>query len=154
MAPARSSSAIESRPHKTTSRAGLSGPCSFDIHWRHRPGWPILSGVNTQADNWTLRPDADLRWRSWDGEYVVFHPASGDTHFLNPIAGEVLRYLEHRPAGVIELSHHLSDTFELPADEDLASQVRQCLAQFHDLGLIEPVATAESTDATERPEPA
>ncbi|MEX2216151.1 MAG: HPr-rel-A system PqqD family peptide chaperone [Phycisphaeraceae bacterium] len=143
-----------------TSKAGFDRPffiCSNGVRpadWPRADQCPILSHVSSAADKWTVRPQADLRWRCWDGEYVVFHPPSGDTHFLNPIAGEVLRYLEHRAGGVVELSHHLSDTFELPADEDLANQVRHCLAQFRELGLIEPSHDPTHDEKARSPEPA
>lgn len=36
---------------------------------------------------------ADLAWRYWDGEYVVHHALSNDTHRLSYAAGRVLMQL-------------------------------------------------------------
>lgn len=93
---------------------------------------------------WTLAPNADLRWRYWQGEDVVYHPPSGDMHILNPLAAEALRHLENSPATAADLRDHLAAILELQPDATLLRQMEQCIAQFAELGMIEP---AESSHA-------
>ena len=34
-----------------------------------------------------------LRWRCWDGDFVVFNPLSGYTHLLDVVTGQILTLL-------------------------------------------------------------
>ena len=93
--------------------------------------------------SWTLAPNADLQWRSWEGEAIVFHPPSGDTHILHPLAAQALRYLEHHHADAAMITAHIADAFELESNDDLHRQMEQCVAQFVELGLIVDVEPGE-----------
>jgi len=42
---------------------------------------------------WQLPATADLVWRNWEGESVVHHSLSNDTHRLSVLAGEILNAL-------------------------------------------------------------
>jgi hypothetical protein len=42
------------------------------------------------TDRWRLDPLADAAWRHWDGETVVHHRLSNDTHRLAEPAGWIL----------------------------------------------------------------
>ncbi len=96
--------------------------------------------VTSPATTWCVPPDADLRWKLWGEEAVVFHPASGDTHVLHLIAAETLFVLcERRCATAAELSEHLAAALEVENDDTVLRHVEQCLAQFRELGLIETV---------------
>lgn len=46
---------------------------------------------------WQADETADLAWRHWDGEYVVHHALSNDTHRLSELAGLVLIRLHAEP---------------------------------------------------------
>ena len=70
---------------------------------------------------------------------MVFNPASGDTHFLNGIAGAVLKFLEAEPASIEETLHHLEEISEKPLDGELTEQIRRLVAKFDAVGLIEPI---------------
>jgi PqqD family protein of HPr-rel-A system len=88
---------------------------------------------------WRVPPAADLRWREWDDDQsLVYHPPSGDTHLLNPLAAEALKLLERQPSSCAMLVEHVARVFALKAEGDLVRQIEQCLAQFNELGLIEP----------------
>lgn len=110
---------------------------------------PARSGAATgilmlvsSTTQWIAAPGADLRWRIWDQQVVVFHPPSGDTHILNPLAAEALRHLGDGPASAGQLTEHIAALFELQADGELHRQMEQCLTQFAELGLIEPAPVA------------
>ena len=70
---------------------------------------------------------------------MVFNPASGDTHFLNSIAGAVLKFLEAEPASIEETLHHLEEISGKPLDGELTEQIRRLVAKFDAVGLIEPI---------------
>ncbi len=88
---------------------------------------------------WRVGSRLPLRWRGWDGEWVVFHPESGDTHLLDPLAAEALRYLESAPATTATLVRHLVDGPSAPDAGELPGIVEQLLSVLDDAGLIEPV---------------
>ena len=90
--------------------------------------------------SWRVPLDAELHWRCWDpDEHIVYHAQSGDTHCLNPVAAEVLRYLQAHCATADELSGQLAGTVGETADNELLSRIEQLLQQLDELGLIEPV---------------
>jgi len=86
--------------------------------------------------SWTLAPNAQLQWRSWEGETVVYHPPSGDTHILHPLAAEILRHLDGHTIDIAQLAAHVAQTFDLQPDEELHRQIEYCINQFTNLGLI------------------
>jgi PqqD family protein of HPr-rel-A system len=93
-----------------------------------------------QQRKWRVLPSFELHWRddpSWGDSAVVFHPGSGDTHLLNPLAAEALHALSESPLDAGELTQHLALRME-GASSELAAQLRQLLQEFDDLGLIEP----------------
>ena len=105
---------------------------------------PSLSRCVTLVTmQWKLAPNSDLHWRSWDGEVVIFHPASGDTHILHPLAAEILSQLEVKTVDVEQLGAHVAQTFELQPSDELLRQLEQCVKQFADLGLVIPVESHE-----------
>lgn len=81
---------------------------------------------------------ADLRWRCWDQQWVVYNIASGNTHLLTVIAAEILRVLEQKPATALYLSRKLAAAVSLKPDEAIIEHVRNLLANLDDMGLVEP----------------
>ena len=80
-----------------------------------------------------------LQWRQWDqGEHVVYHADSGETHFLNESAAEVLRFLERQPAGIPEVMLHLRERGKLAGDQTRET-IEALVDRFEDLGLVELV---------------
>jgi PqqD family protein of HPr-rel-A system len=88
---------------------------------------------------WKVVDVGRLRWRFWDGESVVFHPASGDTHLLNPVAAEALHVLQQGPLDAGALARSVASRLDLEADGELAEKVGRLLDELGQLGLIEPV---------------
>lgn len=83
----------------------------------------------------------DLQWRSWDDQLVVYHPASGDTHLLHPVAGQLLDSLAHAPADTDALTTQLAPVLEAANDKqgELLEQLERLLVELERLGLVEVV---------------
>jgi len=77
--------------------------------------------------------------RYWGGDYVVYSPLSGDTHFLDIATGEVLRALIASPQSDAALCARLAAFLELAQDEALAAHLQQILGRLEELALIEPL---------------
>ena len=79
-----------------------------------------------------------LAWREWDGEFLVYNTASGQTHHLNFLAGETLRSLEAEPGSVSEVVRRLANQFEIAEDSPPLQMIDSLIRQFDELGLIAP----------------
>ena len=51
----------------------------------------------SDPQRWTRQTCDRLAWHHWGEAYFVFHPASGQTHFLNELAAFAVRLLEQGP---------------------------------------------------------
>lgn len=80
----------------------------------------------------------ELAWRQWNGKFVVFNPASGDTHFLNALAGAILQLLESEVLTVEQIVSHLQDVSDDPLDDELVDEIHHLVEKFDTVGLIEP----------------
>lgn len=80
-----------------------------------------------------------LIWKCWDDdEAVVYHTGSGDTHLLNDIAADLLRLLADRTLSADELASLYGRSAGVEPDQEFHGRVAALLAEFDDLGLIEP----------------
>jgi PqqD family protein of HPr-rel-A system len=77
----------------------------------------------------------------WDDEFLVYNAASGQTPFLNLLAGEALRSLEAEPARTPELVRRLADQLEIAEDSPPLQMIDGLIRELDELGLIAP-ATA------------
>jgi PqqD family protein of HPr-rel-A system len=78
-----------------------------------------------------------LHWRQWDDEFVVYNDATGSTHHLTTLGGDVLLALLNHPAG-IEMSTlvlELEQSIEVTDDVSLADEVARVLALLGELQL-------------------
>jgi PqqD family protein of HPr-rel-A system len=104
---------------------------------------------------WRVPHASALRWREWDGEFVVYHELSGDTHRLNAVAGRVLQLLTAEPMTVDMLTVRLAESPGALSPEPEAGSpgpraespeprvespepIADLLSRLSDLGLIEP----------------
>jgi PqqD family protein of HPr-rel-A system len=83
----------------------------------------------------------DLQWRGWDDQWIVYHAASGDTHLLSLVAGEVLQALQQTPSSVATLAEQVAASLKVSAgqEEELFEQVERLLQELESLGLVEAV---------------
>jgi PqqD family protein of HPr-rel-A system len=91
------------------------------------PRWEVAGGP------------AALLWREWDGEYIVFHVPSGDTHLLNAFAAEILLSLADEPASVAELVLRLRHEVGLEPGSGQEEPIANLVTQFEERGLVEPL---------------
>lgn len=89
--------------------------------------------------SWFVPRPGALKWRAWDASFVVFDPASGDTHFLNGLAGAVLKLLESGPASFEDVIRALENASDGPIDIDLHEDIRALIDKLDGVGLIERV---------------
>jgi PqqD family protein of HPr-rel-A system len=89
------------------------------------------------AEIWQLAADSDLHWRCWDGEWVVYNDASGDTHLLDSLAVIALKALAEGPAEADALCRNLAQSMDLAADDRLAGTVGDMLRELGRLGLVD-----------------
>lgn len=84
--------------------------------------------MNAQSDTWRIAEDAQVKFRYWDDECVLYHGASGDTHRLPDLVGQLLEQLAQCPANIPTLAEAI-DLHE----ED----VENALNQLARLGITE-----------------
>jgi len=85
---------------------------------------------------WKANHFHSLLVEDWGGEYTVFQPDSGKTHFLNQMGMTLLVILNQRSATALEVSHYLSAEFEQEANQDFHNNIEKILYHFDALGLI------------------
>jgi PqqD family protein of HPr-rel-A system len=93
------------------------------------------------GQSWRLIPGADLSWRAWDSEYVVYNDLTGHTHRLDYIAGQVLEALVRGPTDLTELARRLADILDVAPTQQLLDSLDKIVQEFLRVGLIEPVGS-------------
>jgi PqqD family protein of HPr-rel-A system len=78
-----------------------------------------------------------LRWRCWEGDFVVFNPSSGYTHLLDIVTGQILTLLISGLGTVSAVRSGVSAFLEVPDDDKLAETVEDILTRLEDTGLVE-----------------
>jgi PqqD family protein of HPr-rel-A system len=87
---------------------------------------------------WRVATAGNLLTAEFDGQTVVYHTGAGHTHWVSPVAAEVLHQLSLNPQNVPALFAALS---ELVSQEDLpllADSLRETFEHLKQLNLIEP----------------
>lgn len=85
---------------------------------------------------WCAVGFASLQIIDWDGEFTVFQPAVGKTHFLNEMGLRILLLLNQSPATLEQICQQLAEHFSLAPDESFLQQIQQTLQRFEALGLV------------------
>lgn len=87
---------------------------------------------------WRLHPLAELHWRGFDPEWVVYEAVSGQTASLNALAAAVLMCFEDRQAwSEAQVREKLAAEFNL--DSSLHGQVPDIIEQCRSLNFLVPV---------------
>jgi len=101
-----------------------------------------MRGSPGKADTRWMVPEGNgLAWRVWDDEFLVYNTASGQTHYLNLLAGEALRSLEAAPAHAHELVRRLANRFGIAEDSPSLQTIDRLIHELDELGLIAPSTT-------------
>jgi PqqD family protein of HPr-rel-A system len=91
---------------------------------------------------WKIWKDCTLRWREWNGEFVVYNTGSGDTHLLDELSGNTLKAIEESPATLLSLSSRWDDK-STDANREVVDHLTELLPNLHKLRLIEPLKKCE-----------
>jgi PqqD family protein of HPr-rel-A system len=87
---------------------------------------------------WRSAPRHALAWREWDGELVVRHAGTGDTHLLSPVGRCILLALVQAESAISVPALAKA----LPAEEadelDRIALVEATLSEFQQLELAAP----------------
>ncbi|MFC7049367.1 HPr-rel-A system PqqD family peptide chaperone [Emcibacter nanhaiensis] len=81
---------------------------------------------------------AGFLWKNWDDAYVIFDPRSGHTQAMNIFAREILAIIEEKPSTLDQVCNELERVMEEKISEDIRLNIRQTMAEFDKMGLIEP----------------
>lgn len=89
---------------------------------------------------WRAAPDsAPLRWKRWGEACFAYHPASGQTHFLNELAAWILAYLADSTASSVEVAAAIATAHDGARTSELDVAVEATLKTLAGLGLVERV---------------
>ncbi|HLX30549.1 MAG TPA: HPr-rel-A system PqqD family peptide chaperone [Casimicrobiaceae bacterium] len=82
-----------------------------------------------------------LALREWDDEFVVYNDATGSTHHLNALGGDVLQALLSHPSGIDAhaLVDILAKRIEVAPGLSLAAEVAAVLGKLRELDLASSV---------------
>lgn len=92
---------------------------------------------------WKACNFSSLPVENWNGEFTVFQPESGKTHFLNEMGLKILTILDQSPASLDTLCQKLSEYFTLQPDVQFPGQIARTLQRYEALGLIARVKESE-----------
>lgn len=84
---------------------------------------------------WALSPDLDLRLRCWEDECIAYIGASGDTHCLSALTGEMLVLLQKNPMDTAQLVQHFADIDN--SAEDFLPYCESILSELQQLGIVQ-----------------
>ena len=88
-------------------------------------------------ERWSLHPGAEVRWAAWPDGYTIYQRSSGETHYLNEVAADLLRRLDASPSSLAELARPLLAELDAETAEALVETVRTVLARLDELGLAD-----------------
>lgn len=94
------------------------------------------------TDSWRAVVPHALSWRRWNDDVVLYNDATGSTHQLGPLGGEVMLCLLRHPAGidVAALARDMTAIIEIPDELHLAVELRRALDDLLELQLAERVS--------------
>lgn len=87
--------------------------------------------------HWSLNYLANLHWRDFGDEWVVFDVASGQTHCLDGVSAVVLMRLQDGPTNVDGLAEFVC-SLGPERSEALNLQITDIVLQLQSIGLIAP----------------
>ncbi len=96
-----------------------------------------LSSKERRESSWRVVEGQTLKWRCWSGDYAVFNPLSGQTHFLDIVTGKIVVLLISGSHSIVEMRASISKFLDLPNDDKLAATIADILMRLEDVGLVE-----------------
>lgn len=90
---------------------------------------------------WVGLSEQALLWERFDDDYLVYNAHSGETHFLNISAAEVLKLLRTGPMDLPSMVAELQAVFDTDDEHALAQHISRVIQEFDHAGLICPIPT-------------
>jgi len=81
--------------------------------------------------------NANLLFKYWDEECVVYNNLSGETHLLEHYAAELLSSINEQPKTYQTLLKKLTTDFDGSPQAEIAGHLENILTHFQELNLIE-----------------
>jgi PqqD family protein of HPr-rel-A system len=103
------------------------------------PDANISKNPSEHAATWRVPLGQALRYREWQGEFVLYNDLNGDTHLLGETAIQLLLTLQAAPSTEDDLAAGLRAGPECQRDEVDGDAVAALLNELQALALIEPV---------------
>lgn len=75
----------------------------------------------------------------WGEAHFVFHPESGQTHFVNESCAEVLAVVQQHPSTVPEIHAKLLARYGIDEDEELLASIGSIVELLERLGVLAAV---------------
>lgn len=94
--------------------------------------------AHPQAGSWQIAPAGQLLTAEFDGQTVVYHTGAGHTHWVSPVAAEVLNCLRQGAQDEATLYTALSELVSAADLPMLADALQETLERLKNLTLIEP----------------
>ena len=89
------------------------------------------------SKEWRILAKSPLRWRCWDGDYVVYDPLSGHTHKLDLVTGTVLESIAGGSHCTEDICALVADFLEVGDAARVVSNVGTILNRLEEIGLVE-----------------
>jgi PqqD family protein of HPr-rel-A system len=88
------------------------------------------------APRWSARHDPPLLRHCWGDALFVYHPASGQTHYLNALGADVLDLVEAAPLALPELYASLLARHAIDDDPALHEVLTELMPLLVHLGIV------------------
>jgi hypothetical protein len=95
-----------------------------------------LSPASASEGCWSLPPLAELHWRSWGEDWVLFDNGSGQTLQLDALLAAAVMEIEQAPASLTDLQHRLPLLLERPLPDEFWPGLVQGLGFLVEQGLL------------------
>jgi PqqD family protein of HPr-rel-A system len=86
---------------------------------------------------WCSIEPHDNLWAHWDDDYVIYHRASGKTHFVNAATAELLNNILLVPKTAVAAAEELAASQEASGDAAFFAEVARLLERLEYAGLVE-----------------
>ena len=92
--------------------------------------------MTQSTHRWTVDCTPPLGHHQWGDAHFVFHPASGQTHYLNQACAEIIAFLVEAPVGAEAIFQHLLAHQTIDDEPELREAIGRVIALLEQLGVI------------------
>ena len=89
------------------------------------------------TDIWEVPDAGSFAWRLWEGQYVLYNDASGDTHAFGDETAAVIETLVAGPCDAEALLSAVGERIPGSVDADRRARLEEILGMLVDAGLVQ-----------------